>query len=267
MAVVASHFSMVGFQMDLSNPTVFAEETKHFVQTCTLSGLTANDIACAVRDMSGGEIHIGLRRGADGSMGIQAVDPAYTGEGRLPVEVVSDVSGADDKPFDTTVTAHFAGEATPLVFELADPREAADFKPGAKLDVDIAAFSFQPQLFADAAAFEASQDKQGSKVRLAPNFFIPSGMFFLHAGGAMPDDAKLPVAYADFAGTVLKTELKTNTVGGGTFWWALVQTYDRATIDVVMDSSTISGGDPKPGEIIAGRFWLSARVLHNGAGQ
>ena len=84
-------------------------------------------------------------------------------------------------------------------------------------------------------------------------------MFFKSAGWEMPDGAKRQIGYADFAGKVLKSEHRTNKAGSGRFWWALVQTYDGATIDVVVDPSTIHG-DPKPGAIMAGRYWLSARL-------
>jgi hypothetical protein len=99
----------------------------------------------------------------------------------------------------------------------------------------------------------------GGKVQFAANYFIPSGMFLKSAGGEMADGSSRPVGYADFAGKVLKSELRTNHSGSGNFWWALVQTYDGATIDVVADPTTLRDA-PKTGAIMAGRYWLTARL-------
>ena len=74
----------------------------------------------------------------------------------------------------------------------------------------------------------------------------------------MADGAKRPVAYADFAGTVLKAQSRTGA--GGNFWWVLVKTYTGQTVDVVIDPRNLSQ-ELKAGSIITGRFWLSAHVV------
>ncbi len=103
-------------------------------------------------------------------------------------------------------------------------------------------------------------EKPDVKAKFAPDYFVPSGMFFERVGGAMPDGAGRPIGFADFAGKVLKSELRTNAAGSGKFWWALVQTYGGSTVDVVMDPATVSS-DPAVGSIVTGRFWLSARLV------
>jgi len=169
---------------------------------------------------------------------------------------VADVSDSEYKPFERTFSAHFAGDQAPIVFELADPREASAFVPGAKVTIRITAFSYEPHVFADEADYMKYQEN--GKIKFAANYFVPSGMFFQKAGGTMEDDAKHPSPDADFAGTVLKAEQRANSLGGK-FWWTTVKTYDGAIFDVVMDPASINES-PKTGSIVTGRFWLSART-------
>jgi hypothetical protein len=255
MAAV-SHFSDAGFALDTSNQAVFGKSLSEIASHCTPETLDAANSVCLIKDKSGAELWVGLQRGANGAWEVQTANPAFVGEGHADVEIAGDVSDPEFKPFETSISAHFAGDQVPITFELADPREAARFSANTKLTVDIAAFSYEPSVFADEAAFSKSQAKE--KVAYAANFFVPSGSFRESMGGAMPDDSKRPLAYADFAGTVLKAELRTN-VYGGKYWWTPVKTYAGAVFDVVMDPTSVKE-DPKPGSIVEGRFWLSARI-------
>jgi hypothetical protein len=248
---------MVGFPVEMTDAGL-ARAMQTYLAGCTFSDLDPADVVCLVRDDSGAELRIALKKGTTGQAQVVSMDPAFAGQGRPPVEILSDVSDPAERPFELTFTARFSGVSTPLVFDLADPAEAAKLQPGAKVTIDITAFSFEPRVYADEAAFDRDQDK--SAVRLAANAFIPTGMLFERVGGAMPDGATRPVGYADFASKVLKAELRTNRAGSGRFWWALVQTYGGATFDVVADPNALHDA-PKPGAIIAGRFWLSARLV------
>jgi len=258
MPVDASHFSMVGFPVEMTEAGL-SRASQSYLAGCTPTTLDAADVVCLVRDPSGGELRLGMRKGASGQADLMTMNPGFTGQGRAQVEIASDVSDPAERPFEITLTAHFAGEQTPLAFDLADPADAAKLQPGAKVTIDIAAFTFAPHIYSDEAAFYREQATAGSRLQSAANYFIPSGLFFKSAGGEMPDGAARPVGYADFAGKVLKSELRTNRSGSGRFWWALVQTYDGATIDVVLDPNTVHG-DLKPGVVMAGRYWLSARL-------
>ncbi len=252
-----SHFSMVGFDFPTQSAAASGPWARKFLETCKVVTLDPNDLVCVVSDTSGGELRIALRKTGQ-TASIITMNPGFVGEGRTKVDIVAPNSDPDYAPFEVGVAARFAGEQTPLVVDLADPSQAAAAKPGQTVTFDIAAFSFQPDIFPDEAAFYAAQGK--AKVRLAAGFFIPSGMVFEKVGGAMPDAAKRPVAYADFAGKVLKVGQRANAAAGGRFWWMLVQTYGGATIDVVMDPATVKA-EPKVGSIVTGRFWLSARVV------
>lgn len=81
----------------------------------------------------------------------------------------------------------------------------------------------------------------------AADHFIPSGMFNADMGG---EAGGRPTANADFAGTVLKSELRANDAGRGRFRWALVRTYGGNTIDIVLDPAQVKL-DPQPGTIVS----------------
>ncbi|WP_340646520.1 hypothetical protein [Phenylobacterium sp.] len=259
MPADVSHFSMVGFVFDSRNPAAVSELAERFIQTCQPATLTASDMSCLVRDSSGGELRLGIKKNSSGASELVTVNPAFAGEGQVEVEVSGDASDPDWKPYEIAIAARFSGLETPLVFDLADPIQASQFTVGKRLSINLSAFSYEPQLYADETAYYKAQKDRGESVTYAANYFIPSGMFFQKVGGALPDEGNLPVPYADFAGTVLKTSLKTNTAGTRTFWWALVRTYEGATIDVVIDPTSINQ-KPKAGSIVSGRFWLSART-------
>jgi len=255
--VEVSHFSSVGFEIDFQNPAWMSALTHEYLPKCTASSLSPRDMVCLVKDPSGSELRLALRKGTKNAAELVTLNPGFDGESRVEVDIAADVSDPDWKPFEVAMTARFRGEETPLVFDLADPAEAASLVPGAKVTLEIAAFSYAPSLFANEAAYIKSQD--GRQLYYAADFFIPSGMYKASVGGLIPEGSKLPKAYADFAGTVLKAEFRTNAAGGGKFWWALVRTYGGSTLDVVIDPTTIPGA-PEVGSILSGRFWLSARL-------
>lgn len=259
MPLEASHFSMVGFSIDLHDGASMQSSMEPFLSKCAITSLSAVDSVCVVKDASGGELWVSLRKTADGKTELVTMNPAFNGNGRMVVDVDADVSDPSYKPFEVAISAHFHGDRTPIVLDLADPTEAPAWKPGSQMTIDVTAFSFAPEVFPDEAAYYASQNASGSNIRFASTFFVPTGSFYEKVGGALPDGATRPIAYAEFAGKVLKSEFRKNTEGGQSFWWAEVSTYDSATFDVVMDPTTIHR-DPVIGSIVAGRFWLSARL-------
>jgi hypothetical protein len=257
--VEASHFSMVGFALDARSEAAYIETAQRQLSTCALSNLTPQESVCVTKDPSGAELTLALRRRPTGEAELVTMNPGFQGEGRAKVVIAADASDPEWTPFEVTLSARFAGEPTPIILDLAEPAQAATLKPGAAATVEIAAFAFQPTVYADENAFALAQARPGARVRFAPDYFIPSGMIFEAAGGAMPNGAKRPVAYADFAGKVLKSELRTNAAGGGRFWWALVRTHAGATVDVVIDPAAVAN-PPAAGTLVSGRFWLSARL-------
>lgn len=252
----ASHFSMVGFDLDVRDPAAFTRDLAPFVRTCQPREFAPNELLCRVKDPSGGELLISLHKTGRGGAEMVTVNPAFDGEGRATVTIDGDVSDPEWKTFERAYSAHFEAYDTPVVFELSDPEQASLAKHGQKVTVEIAAFSFDLKVFPDAAAFQ--RDQKDKPVQWSDAFFVPSGMFNPDAGGAAKADR--PTPYADFAGTVIKSELRTNLAGGGRFWWALVSGFEGATFDVVIDPDQIDG-PVKTGAVLTGRFWLTARIV------
>jgi len=259
MLVDPSHFSMVGFAIDVRDATTLTRTADSYLPTCNLAPLKGRDSVCLVHDPSGAELRLGLRGAGSDRAELVTLNPAFVGEGRVDVEIVRDASDPEWKPFEVTMQARFKGEETPLVFDLADPGEALRLKPGAKVSVRLSAFVFKPSVYADEAAYYAAQKtaREGGP-SFAADYFIPSGMFAPGDGSALKA-AKRPTADALFAGKVLKAERRHNQAGGEDFVWALVETYGGATIDVVIDPRSLPAA-PAAGSILDGEFWLSGRI-------
>ncbi|HYW16442.1 MAG TPA: hypothetical protein VE891_09860 [Allosphingosinicella sp.] len=253
-----NHFNQAGFEVQATSAEAMDRSVRPYADRCVPEALAGAELICLVRDPSGAELWIGLRKLGNGELELASLNPAFAGEGRARVEIVGDASDPLWKPFEIAVTARFAGEEVPLVFDLADPRQAAQAKPGKALAVSLAGFSFDARIFKDEKGYYAAQKKNGVKVAFAANHFIPSGMFNAESGGKADSDA--PTAYADLAGTVLKSEFRSNSIGGGRFWWALVRTHGGHTIDVVLHPSQVKL-KPAPGAVVSGRFWLTGRLV------
>jgi hypothetical protein len=246
-----SHFSMIGFAVDSRNPETFADDLIKYAETCEPLLLQADHRICVISDRSGAEIWVGLDAKA-GQFEAQTFNPALRGKGRTQVIVDGDVSAAQWKPFEITIQAEFAEAKTPLIFELADPREASAFLPKAKLEVDLTGFADEVEIFESETAYYASQ--QTKEVKFASNHFIPSGMF------KESEADKTPTPHALFAGTILDSELRQNERGKAQYWWVLVRTYDGAVVNVVADPAMVKSRPPKGG-ILSGSFWLSGRLV------
>jgi hypothetical protein len=253
-----NHFTQAGFELRVRDQASFSRAIQPYAERCTPETLGGADLVCLVKDPSGAELWIGLKKLEGGQLELGSVNPGFAGDGRVKAKIVGDVSDPQWKPFEIAVRATFAGDEVPFVFDLADPRQAAQAKPGKAVAVSLTGFSLDAQIFRDEKAYRSAQKKDGARIAFAANHFIPSGLFDVEAGG-MADAAK-PTAHADFAGTVLKSELRSNAAGRGRFWWALLRTYGDYTIDVVLDPKQVKLA-PTPGTVVSGRFWLSGRLV------
>lgn len=253
-----NHFTMAGFEMRMQDQESFSRAIQPYAEHCAPEALGGRDFICRIGDPSGAEMWIGIRKPDETVRELASVNPAFAGEGRATVEIVGDVSDPQWKPFEIAVSARFTGDEIPLVFDLADPRQAAEAKPGRTVAVSLTGFSFDASVFKDEKGYYDAQRKEGASVTFAVDHFIPSGTFNAEMGGGAVDGR--PTAYAMFAGTVVKSELRANAAGRGRFWWALVRTYGGNTIDVVLDPSQVKL-DPRPGTVVSGQFWLSGRFV------
>lgn len=253
-----NHFSQAGFDVRATSPAAMSQSVQRYADRCAPEPLADADLICLVRDPSGAELWIGFRKRQDGQLELTSLNPGFAGEGRAKAQIVGDVSDPQWKPFEIAVTARLGGDEIPFVFDLADPRQAAQAHPGKAVAVSLTGFSFDARVFKNEKGYYAAQKKDGARIAFAANHFVPSGLFNVEAGGLA--DAQRPTAYADFAGTVLKSQLRTNTAGRGRFWWALLRTYGDYTIDIVLDPTQVKL-PPTPGTVVSGRFWLSGRLV------
>lgn len=258
MDVDISHFSQVGFTVQSTDAEAMSRSIEPLAERCVPETLAGADLVCLVRDPSGAELWIGLRKQSNGQAELSSLNPGFAGEGRAKARIVADASDPGLKPFEIAVSATLAGDEIPFVFDLADPRQAAQATPGKAVAVSLTGFSFDVQIFKDQKSYYAAQKKGGAGVTFASNHFIPSGAFTPEMGGMAKEDR--PTPYADFAGTVVKSQLRTNAAGRGSFWWALVRTYGDCTIDIVFDPHQVKLA-PAPGTVVSGRFWLSGRLV------
>jgi hypothetical protein len=120
------------------------------------------------------------------------------------------------------------------------------------VDVQIAAFAHQLNLFETEAAYDAAGDV--GKPKFAVESFIPAGLF--RPGGEKTEG---PEAQAILAGRILETERRINPLSGQPFQWALVKTLG-GLVDVVADPELVTKPMTKGG-VLSGTFWLSGRIV------
>ncbi|MEM6494652.1 MAG: hypothetical protein AAF650_09765 [Pseudomonadota bacterium] len=248
-AQATSNFSSVGFDVETGDKEAFARSILAYAEDCEPIALDEDDTVCLREKDNGGQIWIGLRR-VDGAPQFVTANPAFIGKSAFPVRVVGVQSDPDWEPFEYRLAVTFSALEIPLLVELADPREAARFRDLAApvdLTLDVTAFAFNPEIFADEEAFIAAQERLGEDVQYAPDFFIPTGL--------LGDDTS---ARASFGGEVLEAE-RVTTQDGSTHWRTLVRVQGGGTLNVVFDD-VWPDLNPKPGQIISGAFWLSAQV-------
>ncbi|MEM7703156.1 MAG: hypothetical protein AAF251_14550 [Pseudomonadota bacterium] len=244
-----SNFASVGFDVATGDEAAFAQSVIALAQDCDLIPLDEDDTVCLRQKDNGGQIWIGLRN-VGGVNEFVTANPGFTGRSEFPVQVQGLQSDPNWKPFENRLAVTFSDYNIPLLVELADPREAPRFRDLAEpieLQLDLTAFTFNPEIFEDEAAFEAAQANLGEDVTYAPDFFIPSGLF--------GDETS---ARATFGGEILEAE-RVTTTDGASHWRTLVRIQGGGTVNVVFDDIWPEL-QPKPGQLISGAFWLSAQV-------
>ncbi len=252
LAAAVSHFSMVGFPVSTSDAATMGADVEVYARSCELTPLQGSNLLCVIEDKSGAELWVGFKGTSRDNLELFTFNPSLSGEGRTEIVVDGDVSPADWRPFEIRIQARFADDETPLILDLADPREAVRFAPKSRLVADITAFADEIAFHDSEAAYYAGQKDR--EIKFAANHFIPSGMFADGSGAS-----KEPSAHALFAGKIKKMELRSNETGKAKYWWFLVETYDGAVFNVVADPSQVRS-TPKIGGLLDGSFWLSARV-------
>src|SRR6478735_9209745 len=195
MADGVSHFSMIGFDLDVANRATFSAALEEIAQTCEVIRLAGPYELCLVRDQSGGDLWIGLAE-RDGGAEVIAANPAFRGSGKLSARLDGFVSDPAWEPFEYKISVTFSELEIPLLLELADPREKDRLAKGTDVMLDVTAFTYEPQIFDDDEAYVAAQRADNAEAIFAPDHFIPSGLF-----------GDKPSAHAMFGGTILQSEM------------------------------------------------------------
>lgn len=117
--------------------------------------------------------------------------------------------------------------------------------------VELIALAHEADLFADEAAYARAP---GDIYRLPVDSFVSSAHF-----GADADDDAFREATALLSGRIGPARLFTNAVTSEAFWWVQVAVRG-VTLHTFADRETL-GAEPRPGQILAGSYWLLGRLL------
>ena len=244
-----SNFGMVGYDLDMTGEEAFLQSITGFTDQCQVTELAEPNVLCLVQNDKQGELWIGFKKNGDRLEFITA-NPGLPGKGKFPAKFVTRVSDPEWEPFEYKISVQFSSLDIPLLIEVADPRTAgtfSDIEEGAALTLDVTAFTFNPEIYESPEDFRKAVQESGHELKLAPEHFIPIGLF--------GDD---PTAHAAFGGTIKKAELRT-TSDGATFWVTLVEILEGATVNAVFDDISVTK-PPKVGQFIVGEYWLSGRI-------
>ncbi|WP_209346880.1 hypothetical protein [Pontixanthobacter sp. CEM42] len=248
MADDVSHFSMVGYDLDVANEAAFAQSISEIVDQCEIVQADAAYELCLIDEETGGELWIGFSKTESGQLGLHTINPAFRGKGEMTVTFNGLVSDPQWEPFEYKISATFSEHEIPVLIELADPRERSKLTEDEAVTLDVTAFTYNPEIYKDDAAYVAAQTADGSEAVYASNHFIPSGLF-----------SEEPTAHSIFAGTIREAELRIGA-DGAKYWWTLVETLSGATINVVFDDVS-SLEQPTVGYLLVGEFWMTAHIV------
>jgi hypothetical protein len=134
----------------------------------------------------------------------------------------------------------------PFAFDVPDFLAIPEFPFPRTVTIQLAAFPITFYCYRNAETFDKQQEKDlklGFKV--AARSFIPLD----------PTEQ----AFGIFAGEVKTLANKTNVLTGQPFIWMLVETLG-GEVDVVVDPRLLTA-PPTNGNIVAGEFWLSGRLI------
>ena len=178
----------------------------------------------------------------------------FEGKSMVRVAVEARVARPTQTPLDGTFLAWAnppAGRPTggdyPFAFDCPDAAVHADLMLPVTVTAQVAAFAQQVSLYESMESYAASQGVPASKS------FIPSGLVSPSGEPVTP-----PESHALIAGHVVEADTRANAVSGAPFVWALVDSLG-GTFDIVIDPELLPT-PPRPGNVIAGWFWLSGRL-------
>lgn len=204
---------------------------------------------------SGEQLWLQISPGGD-AMGMSA---HFAGKSSIRLAVEARVARPSNTPLDGTFLVWAnppAGAATggdyPFAFDCPDAATHLDLTLPATVTAQVAAFAQDVSLYDSADAYVSSQAGQG--MSSPSRSFIPSGLISPDGEPRNP-----PEPHALIAGHVLESGVQVNAITGLQYCWALVDTVG-GTFDVVIDPDLLPR-PPRAGNVVAGWFWLSGRLL------
>lgn len=183
--------------------------------------------------------------------------PHFRGNSRIKIGV-ADLIRRKERPLDGSVYGwvnptgdHADGGDYPVVIKIPDYEIfRARVQPHGVITMQVTAFANELATFETEDAFAEAQQERS---RMAPESFIPTGLF---ADGG--DTVQSPEAHAVFSGHVTAAEVKSNRETGREFYHLSVSTFG-GDYDVVVNPSLVAQL-PAVDSIVRGSFWLSGRL-------
>jgi len=207
---------------------------------------------------SGEQLWLQITPGGD-AMGMNA---HFAGKSSIRLAVEARVARPSHTPLDGTFLAWAnppAGAATggdyPFAFDCPDAATHLELPLPATVTAQVAAFAQQLTLYESPAAYASARAAEG--ISSPSRSFIPSGLISPEGEPRHP-----PEPHALIAGHVLEAAVRVNTLSRLPYWWALLDTVG-GTFDVVIDPELLPA-PPGAGNILAGWFWLSGRLVAAG---
>lgn len=247
-----SQFSAIGFSIT-SGEDLAALATRVSGEAERISAAPGQYLKWA--PPSGEQLWLQITHDGD-AMGMSA---HFAGKSSVRLAVEARVARASHTPLDGTFLAWAnppAGAATggdyPFAFDCPDAATHLELVLPATVTAQVAAFAQQVSVYESASAYAQSAAADGMDG--VPQSFIPSGLI---SPAGEPRDP--PEPHALIAGYVREAAVRVNAVTGIEYWWALVETIG-GTFDVVIDPELLPG-PPRAGNVLAGWFWLSGRLL------
>jgi hypothetical protein len=250
--VMPSQFSSIGFSIT-SGEDLAALASRVVGDAETVSAAPGDYLKWA--SPSGEQLWLQITHAGD-AMGMSA---HFAGRSSVRVAVEARVTRPSHTPLDGTFLAWAnppAGALTggdyPFVFDCPDAATHLKLALPVTVTAQVAAFAQQLSVYESGDAYASARAAEG--VSSPSRSFIPSGLMAPDGTPRIP-----PEPHALIAGHVLEAGIRVNVVSGLPYWWALIETVG-GTFDVVIDRELIPA-PPRAGNIVAGWFWLSGRLL------
>lgn len=184
--------------------------------------------------------------------------PHLRGEGRMRASVARALPN-DENPLDGTLlcwadpqTEDLEAGLYPFVATAPDFALVRDLEMPRLASVQVAAFAH------DARCVASEQDYQPEAGLWGPQAFIPTGVVEVKGLRRTPRIRAVPLPEAILSAKIETVERRTNPAGDGEFWAIRARTLG-GTLDVAADPEALEG-EPVPGGVIEGEFWLSASL-------